>query len=170
MAKCVEHYVAFDPNLTLRPGYTDIMQSLGHQLTKCTDSSLHFSNDFHIHTLPFEVGAVNILGDVKYNGYFDLVFTSPPFFDYEMYADTNPQYASWIDEFYRPLFEHSARCVKGGGYVCIHIGDTSAGNIEKFLQEEVHQFCALRLEKKIGLRGMVSNKIRTVWLFRKELL
>jgi hypothetical protein len=43
---------------------------------------------------------------------FDLVFTSPPFFDYEMYNPSNPQYKNWINEFYHPLFLQSCRCVK----------------------------------------------------------
>lgn len=162
VAACVERYVAFDPNRSLRPGYTEIMQHMGHELRDVSDSVLRYSNGFEVYSLPFEQGAL-ALADQS----FDLVFTSPPFFDYEMYSDANPRYSSWIDEFYRPLFFQSSRCVVSGGIVAIHIGDTSAGQIEKFLHEEVHKFTPLRMIGKVGLKGMVSDKIRTVWIFRK---
>jgi hypothetical protein len=164
VAACVERYVAFDPNRSLRPGYTEIMQHMGHELREVSETALRFSNGFEVHSLPFEQGAL-ALADQS----FDLVFTSPPFFDYEMYSDANPRYSSWIDEFYRPLFFHSSRCVVSGGIVAIHVGDTSAGQIEKFLHEEVHKFTPLRMIGKVGLKGMVSDKIRTVWIFRKSI-
>ena len=73
-----------------------------------------------MHSLPFEVGAPLLVADNSC----DLVFTSPPFFDYEMYHPGNPQYRDWLTDFYEPLFVQAARCVKPHGFVCIHIGDT----------------------------------------------
>lgn len=166
---CVEEYIAFDPNRSLRPGYTDIMKVLGHNLIECTHTKLRFSNGFQHHALPFEVGAVEVLGGAEFEGHFDLVFTSPPFFDYEMYSDANPKYASWLDDFYAPLFQHCARLVKKGGHVCIHIDDTSAGNIREFLQKDVGKICPqLQIQELcIGLRGLKSDKIRPIWVYRR---
>jgi len=142
----VKNYVCFDPNKALRPGYADTMQLFGHSVIRLDDTSMYFDNGFRVNSLPFEVGCKSLLKDES----FDLVFTSPPFFDYEMYSDNNPKYRDWINDFYKPLFIESCRCVKRGKHVAIHIGDTSAGNIESFLKEEVHKICDLKLVFKIG--------------------
>jgi hypothetical protein len=157
----VTKYIAFDPNKNLRPGYAKLMELCGHKVTNLTDKTLEFNNGFVVNSLPFEVGVRTIPTNSV-----DLVFTSPPFFDYEMYNPLNPQYRDWLKEFYEPLFIESCRCVKPGGFVAIHIGDTSAGSIEEFLKTRVHHICKLKLEFTIGLIGVMSKKIRPVWIFR----
>mmetsp|Transcript_420 Transcript_420/g.676 ORF Transcript_420/g.676 Transcript_420/m.676 type:complete len:737 (+) Transcript_420:51-2261(+) len=162
--KGVERYVAFDPNRNLRMGYTKILEACGAQLTSYSHDTLTFSNGFEINSLPFEKGSLKLEADS-----FDLVFTSPPFFDYEMYNPLNPQYSSWIEDFYVPLMQQSCRCVRPGRFVCIHIGDTTAGEIVPFLKERVQTICPLKLVFRIGLQGVKSNQIRDVWVFQKAL-
>ncbi len=113
----VTKYVAFDPNRNLRPGYCKIMEYGGHTVRELSEHKIHFSNDFEIHSLPFEIGS-KMFADES----FDIAFTSPPFFDYEMYNPSNPQYKDWIEEFYTPLFQQVCRLVKSGGFFGIHIG------------------------------------------------
>lgn len=162
-ARCVKSYTGFDPNRCLRPGYAELLrESVGARVTGLSDSSLRMSNRFQVHSLPFEVGAPRLVQDQSC----DLVFTSPPFFDYEMYNPLNPQYRDWFTEFYEPLFVQAARCVKPHGFVCIHIGDTSAGKIVSFLKERVHRICPLQLTHTLGLTGVMSRKLREVWVFR----
>lgn len=162
-AKCVQSYIGFDPNKCLRPGYAELLNvSVGAKVTGLSESSLRLSNGFQVHSLPFEVGAPRLVPDNSV----DLVFTSPPFFDYEMYNPDNPKYRNWLTEFYEPLFVQAARCVKPHGFVCIHIGDTSAGEIVSFLKNRVHQICSLQLTHLLGLTGVMSNKVREVWVFR----
>ena len=158
----VERYVGFDPNRALRPGYARLMSLMGHDVAQIDEARATFRNGFEVRVAPFEAGA-KFLDDES----FDLVMTSPPFFDYEAYSPANPAYRDWIEEFYKPLFVEAARCVKPDGHVAIHIGDTSAGAIEPFLQHTVHKICNLRLAYKIGLRGTMSGKDRTVWVFKK---
>jgi tRNA1(Val) A37 N6-methylase TrmN6 len=129
-----------------------------------TESELHFSNGFQMYTQPFEKGC-KALQDES----FDLVFTSPPYFDYEMYSSANPSYSDWIQDFYTPLMKHSCRLVRPGGHVAIHIDDTSAGEIRSFLISTVPTISSLVYVYKLGLRGVMSNKIRPVWVFRKPL-
>ena len=161
-SSCVKKYVCFDPNRSLRPGYAKLMELFGHSAVKLDDEHIHFSNNFQCHAQPFESGALELESES-----FDLVFTSPPFFEYEMYNPLNPKYIDWLKEFYTPLFIQACRCVKFGGHVCIHIGDTSAGVIEPFLKEKVHLICDLRLIHRIGLEGLMSGETRTVWVFKK---
>lgn len=158
----VRRYVAFDPNRNLRPGYAKLMKLFGHSVANIHDNLLQFSNGYEVRSLPFEQGALDLADNS-----FDLVFTSPPFFDYEMYNPDNPGYKDWIKDFYEPLMQQACRCVKPGHYVCIHIGDTSAGAIVPFLKEKVHLICDLKLVFNLGLKGVMSNKTRDVWIFQK---
>ena len=87
-----------------------------------------------------------------------------------MYNPDNPDYKDWIEEFYVPLMQHACRCVKPGKFVCIHIGDTSAGQIVPFLKNRVHQITSLKLVYNLGLMGVMSEKIRDVWVFQKALV
>jgi hypothetical protein len=160
----VERYVCFDPNTTLRPGYAALMKLFGHEVTRLSAQGLEFSNGFASYTLPFEQGAL-LLPDSS----FDLVFTSPPFFDYEMYNPRNPQYTDWIEQFYKPLFVQACRLVKPGHHFAIHVGDTSAGQIGVFLKTQVQRVCRLKLVSRLGLHGMMSGKTRSVWVYRKAL-
>lgn len=160
----VQKYIGFDPNGALRLGYSKIMDVLGHSLTELSENHMAFSNSYEIHSQPFEIGAVNMPSESV-----DFIFTSPPFFDYEIYSENNPMYSDWITEFYEPLFVQCARIIKTGGYVCMYIGDTSAGKIDLFLQNRVEKICPLTLEKKcIGFRGLYSGAIRKMWIFHKK--
>lgn len=161
-AKGLSKYVAFDPNLHLRKGYAKIMKYGANELTRITKNELYFDNGFEIHSKPFEVGILSFPDES-----FDFAFTSPPFFDYEMYNVDNPEYKNWYDEFYTPLFQQVYRCLKPGSYFGIHIGDTTAGKIMEFLFTEVPKITGFTYDHSIGLKGMMSNKIRTVWMFLK---
>jgi hypothetical protein len=159
----VKKYIGFDPNMTLRPGYANTMKACGHTITSMSDHHLQFSNSFEIHSFPFEQGVLRVPTESV-----DLVFTSPPFFDYEMYNPNNPQYVDWITDFYDPFVIHACRCVKPGNYVGIYIGDTSAGKIEEFIRERVHTICPMDLVFSLGFVGIMSDKVRGVWIFKKR--
>ena len=55
-ADCVDRYVAFDPNVRLRSGYAQIMESFDQSVSSISKSKIRFSNSFEINTLPFERG------------------------------------------------------------------------------------------------------------------
>lgn len=158
-------YVCFDPNRALRRGHRQIAELFGAKLESDDGTSMRFDNGFAAHAMPFEEGAPDLL---EANS-FDLVFTSPPFFDFEVYSSSNPQYGSdWLGRFYRPLMVQSARCVAPGGHVCIHIDDTSAGKIQPFLRNEAPKLTKLKLCGRIALRGVLSDKARSVWVYQKK--
>lgn len=158
-------YVCFDPNRALRRGHRQIAELFGAKLESDDGTSMRFDNGFAAHAMPFEEGAPDLLEADS----FDLVFTSPPFFDFEVYSSSNPQYGSdWLGRFYRPLMVQSARCVAPGGHVCIHIDDTSAGKIQPFLRNEAPKLTKLKLCGRIALRGVLSDKARSVWVYQKK--
>lgn len=163
IAADVNEYIGFDPNIDLQQGYIDILKLANiNQIITKNPLELNFDNGYKIYLEPFEKNALKL----KTN-YFDLVFTSPPFFDYEVYTPENPKYIDWIEEFYKPLMLHSCRCVKLNGYVAIHIDDTSAGKISDFLIDIVPKITTLKFQFYIGLTGMYSGQTRKIWVFQK---
>lgn len=173
VSKCVKKYVGFDPNYALIPGYKEIMRRFGHEektretvdsVFSFAETQTHvaFNNDFEIYAEPYEQGVLAFPPNS-----FDFAFTSPPYFDYEDYTPSNPKYKDWFREFYTPLFKQTCRVLKPDAFFAIHIGDTSAGQITRFLAETVPQISSFRYVSKIGLKGAYSNQIRDVWLFQK---
>ena len=159
----IEKYIGFDPNANLRPGYSNMMSFLGHSVVELSSEYMRFSNSYEIHTQPFEIGAQYLSSNSV-----DFIFTSPPFFDYEVYDTSNPVYDNWLSDFYEPLFIQCERSLKPNCYACIYINDTSSGKIETFLKERVERICNLILEtKRIGFQGIWSKKIRKIWVFKK---
>jgi len=163
VSRNVINYVGFDPNKALRYGYVQLMAYFGIKLIELTDEKLVFSNGFIIYSLPFEIGSKKYLSDET----FDLVFTSPPHYDYEVYSLENPVYSNWIEEFYTPLIIESCRCVKKNGMVGLHLSDTSAGSVIPFLNN-VSNISTLKISHKIGLLGHYSKKIRPIFVFRRN--
>jgi hypothetical protein len=163
VASNVINYIGFDPNKSLRYGYVQLMKLFGIKLNEVTTEKLVFSNGFIIYSLPFEIGSKNLCDES-----FDLVFTSPPHFNYEVYCLENPIYSNWIDEFYTPLIKESCRLVKKEiGFVALHLNDTSAGSITHFLNN-ISNISTLELNHKIGLLGYYSNQIRPIFIWKKK--
>lgn len=178
-SKCVESYTGFDPNRALRRGYAQMMEVFGHAETgsgngaslgsssgtgqESPDADLTFSNGFRVVSAPFETGALD-LADAS----FDFAFTSPPFFDYEVYSSANPTYTDWIAEFYTPLFVQTARLLVPGAFFAVYLEDTSAGEIHRFLYGEVDEICALKYVSKIGFKGVFSDKTREIFIFQSR--
>lgn len=154
-------YVGFDPNHHLREGYIEIMKTCGYYLADSSERSLIFSNGFEIHSLPFERGI-----RVFPKNTFQLAFTSPPFYNYEVYTEENPVYTDWETEFYQPLFTEVARVLVSGGHFCLHMSETSAGSLTTFLEKWVETNLPLKLVYKFGLIGMHSKKTRDVWVYQ----
>lgn len=160
MASGVGKYIGFDTNSNLFNGYQTLLE-LGSVTCSISDNMLTGSNDYHLINGPFETYASMLNDNLA-----DLVFTSPPFFDYEIYTDINPTYHNWINEFYVPLVQNSSRILKVGSYMALHIDDTSAGQIMSFL-DRISEFTDLEFKFKIGLYGTHSSQIRNVWCYQK---
>jgi hypothetical protein len=156
--------VATHPNANAQVAFNGSVATQTHVAfngSVATQTHVAFNNEFEIYAEPFENGILSFPP-----ASFDFAFTSPPYFDYEDYSPSNPIYKDWIREFYTPLFRETARVLKSRSFFAIHIGDTSAGQIQSFLDNVPHQF-PFRYVSKIGLVGAHSKKIRNVHLFQK---
>lgn len=74
----------------------------------------------------------------KYNGKVDIVFTSPPYFNKEIYADEETQsaikfseYEDWKSGFLLPLCQKSYAALKNDRYMILNIEDINIGK-ERF--------------------------------------
>lgn len=105
----VAKYIGFDPNTSLYPAYQSIIRDFNESTT------------VDLHTLPFQ--------DLGYREV-DLAFTSPPYFDFEIYTDektqssTSSSYKEWIKTFYYPMMEVAWTSLKEGGRLILHLGNT----------------------------------------------
>jgi hypothetical protein len=84
----------------------------------------------------------------------DLVFSSPPYFDWEKYSNDASQsfiryatYEAWREGFLRPILSESARILRKGGRLVMNI----SGRARKPDSQEVRTIC-----KQVGLRHLGS--------------
>lgn len=109
----VTSYTGIDPNKLLVDGYNEI-----------------------ISTKKREFGVKMIVGcaeDMKFSSEFDVVFTSCPYFDYEIYDSSSssqsvskyPKYKEWRDKFLFASLDKSIIALKKGGFLAIHLSDFS---------------------------------------------
>lgn len=148
-------YTGYDPNLELQPGHSAMISRFGNGKQKVIYQ-------------PFEEAQLTPNSA-------DVVFSSPPFFDLEIYAadqkgqsvDTYPQFEVWTVRFLFRALSNAWEALKIGGYLVIHLGDTQeirtceAMNI--FIQNNLR---GSSWEGIIGLQGGYGVP-RPVWVWKK---
>lgn len=135
-----------------------------------------------INNIPFE--------DYEHSpNYFDLVFTSPPYFNIEKYSSEETQswkkyseYDDWKELFLRKLFNTSYKVLKPGAYCAINIaGKVGKHDLEKDTIDigkevfgKIHDTIYLRLSKMVGTKsgGQGRNnrsdfKLEPIFIFKK---
>lgn len=103
-------YVACDPNTSLRPAYDKIIKRYGNGTQV-------------IYTIPFE--------DFNYTGEkFNCLYSSPPFFDLEIYSSEETQsserYKSldkWLNDFLKVCLVKADSYLEKGAYIYLHLND-----------------------------------------------
>jgi SAM-dependent methyltransferase/16S rRNA G966 N2-methylase RsmD len=161
IASNVKKYVAFDPNIELKECHQRAIETLA--------ASQDLSK-FKIIYEPFEKAILNIKEK------FNLVFTSPPFFDFEIYTNATdnqsiqkyPQFNKWMESFlFKSLFESWER-LEDNGFMAIYIMDI--GNYS--IVEPMYNYIEKKLKNSvyIGLISLVSKeKIpKPVWIWQKS--
>ena len=112
----VKRYVGFDPNVNLHNGYLNQIQAYNELNSK--------DIFFNLYAACAEDESVVL------NEQFDLIFTSPPYFDKEKYDQSlNQSYIkykkidSWLNDFLYKTIELRSRNLKFGGHLVINISD-----------------------------------------------
>lgn len=120
-------YVGYDPNSELAGPYAEIIRRFAPATAA--------GHGYRVVSAPFplEPDAPRASG-----GFFDLVHTSPPFFDLERYpaegdavARRYPAYQDWLREFYAPYLRSAWAALRPGGYFCLYITDIRGAALER---------------------------------------
>jgi len=146
----VKLYVSTDPNLELHQCYNNIISSL---------VSKNKQKNFIIHKNGF------LEAEISQND-FDIVFSSPPFFDLEKYSDfpedSLKKYDSekeWCDNFLVKSLMKAYNLLKVGGHIILYMGGS------KYVMEQMHM-----LDKIMKYKGQIyfyETKPRGIFIWEK---
>ena len=152
-AKNTSEYVGIDPNTADSCNrFIEFMQ-MRFGLNKKAYVNKIGSEDFTIENYP------------QYENYFDISFTSPPYFDTEKYSDSDTQsykkfntYDLWVDGFYRNTIYNSCNALKIDGTFAINIFE-KVDNIKEYTEEFLND-CGFYIikEDKYLLRVMCGTQ------------
>ena len=152
-AKNTVEYVGIDPNTADSCNkFIEFMQ-MRFGINKKAYVNKIGSEDFTIDNYP------------QYENYFDISFTSPPYFDTEKYSDSDTQsykkfntYDVWIDGFYRNTIYNSCNALKLDGTFAINIFE-KVDNIKEYTEEFLND-CGFYIikEDKYLLRVMSGTQ------------
>ena len=152
-AKNTSEYVGIDPNTADSCNkFIEFMQ-MRFGINKKAYVNKIGSEDFTIESYP------------QYENYFDISFTSPPYFDTEKYSDSDTQsykkfntYDAWVDGFYRNTIYNSCNALKLDGTFAINIFE-KVDNIKEYTEEFLND-CGFYIvkEDKYLLRVMSGTQ------------
>ena len=122
----VTHYTGIDPNTNLHAGYAAQVEAYNRSMNS------EFLDWFAADT--FEPKSVKLIHspaeDVALDGEYDLVFTSPPYFDKEFYSkEATQSYVryktidGWLKGFMYPVLTKVWDHLAVGGHLCVNIVD-----------------------------------------------
>jgi hypothetical protein len=162
--KCEYHGV--DPSNCMQPIYREIINTLVPRIEH---------SRYIVHQNGFENIKVN-------ESYYDLVFTSPPFFDFEIYEKSDSQtqsiekfntLESWVTGFLYPLVEKSYKSLIVNGILALYISDyTNTYFVKDMFNYIKNKITGFRYEGDIHFFNSLNNKtnknkIRIIHLWRK---
>ena len=103
-------YVAFEPNTETYEGLLNLIKLLG------IEDKVRIIKDSALEMDKYDIGE------------FDLILTSPPYFDLEVYSHEDTQsikgcdtYSMWVNNFLKPLIELSISHMKQNGWSCWNV-------------------------------------------------
>lgn len=109
----IPRYIGIDSNQNLRTPYNKMCKFLRKHST--TDIELYFQD-----ALMIDYSKLN----------YDLVLTSPPYYNVETYGGNEQQSnEDWDNNFYIPIFKKTFQHLKKGGYYCVNIPEVVFNNV-----------------------------------------
>lgn len=159
-------YTGVDPNTLVHEGYEEFIRDFGGDL------------DIKMICSPFEDPAID--SELESRGPYDLVFTSPPYFNLEIYSDEPTQSADedsdidgWLTGFLFPTLSKCVRLMAPGGKLVIVINDMAGENAPKFTEKMIAWLNGRANLKYIGVLSYAemhsSGKLRSpqpMWMWQ----
>ena len=128
----VEKYTGIDINTKLYKPYKDMTKFLDNK-TK-TKITLYFED-----SVKFDYSKLD----------YDLVLTSPPYYNIEMYRKNKKiSKDDWNEKFYKPLFFNTWTNLKKNGYYCIHVSNEIFENILQPMLGDVYEKVIMPKQKR----------------------
>ena len=167
LAKNLDSYLAYDPNASLQPGYRAMI-----------DEYMESKKDqYKVIDAPFESAEENLKGRE-----FDLIFTSPPYFDLEVFTTEGEQsiishstFDKWMVHFLFKSLYIAWNTLAPDGNMVIHIDDFSKGTEKHRIIEPMVLFvcgwCSnARFDGVVGASGYNKKKDykSPMWVFKKK--
>lgn len=155
---CNCFYVGVDPNPCLHPKYRNIVKTLASSKNR---------KNYQLYQSPFETA------EIKERD-FDLVFTSPPFFELENYTEHQNQshhkfktLDAWFQDFLVVSVRKSCDLLVVGGYLALYISDYTktkfVARLKKYIEENM-----LEMKYQGDLHWKYANaKPRTIFVWQK---
>jgi len=135
------NYVGIEPNRVQVKGFLRMSQAICGQGFDLPDLS------FHAGTAETRLPRMKLASA-------DLVFSSPPFFNWEHYSRSSrqsfrryPKYETWVDHFLSPVIAQSFRILNRGGYLALNV--TNGNRLPT--PEEVSN-----IAKKVGFKSLCA--------------
>jgi hypothetical protein len=153
----VERYVGLDPNGAVHPGLHEAAERFGG-----------LGGRAELHHLPLE------RLDEVLDQDFDAIFTSPPFFDYEIYTEERGQSVlgfdtveQWREQWLLPAVLRLWARLRPGGALALYLADTSAGSYCAWLVDALRARGLELTELVACLRGEDGHPL-PLWIWRKR--
>lgn len=149
-------YTGFDPNIELKEGHDKMIELFGSNSKQ------------KIYYEPFEKAEIP-------NGQYDIILTSPPFFDVEKYSTEQkgqsilnyPKFNDWVVKFLFASLIKAWDNLKENGFLILHLGDTTKLNISEMTNIFIEKnLPGASWEGVIGISSEYEN-YRPVWCYKK---
>ena len=154
-------YHGFDPNPRLRKAYDEMI-------------SFTMAKNPNITQGDYAITTVDFLKVELDNGFYDTVFTSPPYFDYEIYSMDSeqsvvqfPNLEVWINNFFLPYINKCWNALAKGGYFCFYINDTKTG---KYVGKMYNHVNKVLKGTFLGVMAITDEQLSygyPIWIWRK---
>lgn len=162
MSSHIGNYIGIDPNWISQKGNTEFKDRL-----RCLGSEVCVE----LVTSPFE--------DYTSSEKYDLIFTSPPYFDIEKYSlDDNQSYKRypkidiWIEKFLKVLISNSFEYLVPGGYLVLNVGGKIVDDALRIGNSLMGTptIYYMRLSKMFGHKdkGEISHKTEPIFIWKKN--
>lgn len=160
-----EIYVGVDPNKNLRKCYSEMIETLADSCDK-----------YKMITKSFEDIKENDFG-FDPEGYFDMMFSCPPYFIAEHYSEDEGQshcryknIDSWLGNFMFPSLEKCWRYLNNGGFLVFVLNDTWVENfgVVHYTENVLSFVDNLPNSKFYGmLKYKIGNIVQPIWVYQK---
>jgi len=158
----VDYYVGIDPDPNQIDGNARMALDLHHVESRLTS---------YLRKIPFE--------DFKvFEKSYDLIFTSPPYFDTEKYSYDKRQswmryrvYDKWVEKFLEPLIKKSYSFLRSGCYFILNVGNPITDDAVRIGNEvfgEYEDVLQMRLSRVLGSRNPNKFKLEPIYVWRKN--